>query len=411
MGYLINRLGGLLSETPVDPAPEGPTGDYSTTMSVGVPPARGANPVSLDRVAGMPAAYRAISVLGGVASQMTLQSWRGPVVVTPTPSVLAKPDPWRDLGSWIERAVVSLATDGNLFTREHRMPDDSLASVEVLDPYLTHVRWVKGVKSYTTYDHRLGRFVDLGTHEVRHTWGLQLPGHTRGLGPIEACRVSLGGALDVRDYASTWFAGGDVPSGVLSSDQSLDAASVAMYRKVWADPAAFDDSPDAATLNRRLGPSVRVLGKGLTYSAIALKPADAQWIESQNWGVLEMARLWGLPANYLHAAVEGSSLTYANLEMVDTQFLRLTLIPGYLRKIESLLSAYLPHGQAARFDLSEWLRPDAKTEADVFKVYIDAGVLSPADVHAMKRFPGTAPGKPAAAPAAPAEPTREDAPA
>lgn len=398
MGYLLNKLGSLLSETT-------PEGTYTANVT---PPARGAQTVDLNRAVTLPAVYDSLAILGGVGSLLTLNGWRGSAVVKPTPSLILAPDPWRDLGDWVERCIISLATDGNLFLRKYRAADNiTTASAEVLDPFLTHVRWVKGIKSYTTFDHRLGRFIDLADADVLHVWGLQLPGRTRGLGPVAACRLSLGGALDVRDYASTWFADGDVPSGVLSSDQALDAKSVAMYRQIWADPTAFDDQPDAATINKRLGPSVRVLGKGLTYSAITLKPEDAQWLQAQNWGVLEVARIWGMPANYVLAAVEGSNMTYQSLEMIDTQFMRLTLRPRYLRKIEAALSSLLPRGQVARFDLSEWLRPDTKTQAEVDKTYIDAGVVSPQDVRDRLRIPGTAPGKPAATPA----PAREDAPA
>lgn len=408
MGYLLNRISGLLSETPA----EGPLGDYSANVQ---PPARNAQGVTVERVVGLPAAFRAIEISAGICSGLAIDAVRGGSVVTPTPSLIAKPDPWREREDWIERFVVSMATDGNTFLRKSRAGDStSVYSAEVLNPFMTHVRWVKGVKSYTTFDHRLGKFIDLTDADVHHSWGLQLPGRTRGLGPIEACRLSLGGALDVRDYSAEWFKTNDVPSGILSSDQILDPASVAMYRKIWADPGAFDDQPDAATLNRRFGPQVRVLGKGLSYVPIMLKPADAQWIEAQNFGVLDIARMFGLPADWLHAAVESKSMTYKSLEMLDTQTMRITIRPKYLSKIERALTAVSPIGQTAKFDLSEWLRPDAETQARIDRVYLDTGVVGPQDVRDRLRIRGTAPGRPATPAPAPApadESDREDAPA
>lgn len=406
MGYLVNRLAGLLSETPAEP--EAPLGDYSANVT---PPARSTSTaVSAIRALGLPAAFRSIEISAGVASGLTLQAEQAGRVLARQPSLVVRPDPWRSLAEWVERFVVSMASDGNTFLRKTRQ-GSSILGAEVCDPFLTHVRWVKGRKSYTTYDHRLGRFVDLADSDVVHVWGLQVPGRTRGLGPIEACRLSLSGALDVRDYAGEWFKHDDVPSGVLSSDQNLDPAAIALYRKVWMDPDAFADQPDAATLNRRLGPSIRVLGKGLTYQPVMLKPADAQWIEAQNFGVLDVARMFGLPADYVLAAVDGKSMTYSNLEMIDTQFMRLTMLPKYLRKIETAISGLLPPGQSARFDLGDYLRPDVKTQAEVDKIYVDAGVLGPQDVRDRLRIPGEAPGRPAT-PAPAAAPTdREDAPA
>lgn len=391
MGYLVKRIKSqLLSEQPGD----GPLGDYSADVQ---PPSRSAAPVSLDRAVTLPAVYRAVQILAAVGSQLTLQSWRNRGPVEPTPNLLLAPDPWRDLGAWIERAIINLATDGNLFLRRHRDPGGlGVASLEVLDSFRTVERWQRGVKSYTTWDHRTGRFIDLKADEVQHVWGLQLPGHTRGVGPITACRAAFGGILNIRDYADGWFDDSDVPSGVLSSDQQLDPASVRQYRRIWHDPEAFDND-ETNDSTRRLGPQIRVLGRGLSYSPIMLKPEDAQWIEAQNFGVLDVARMFGLPADYLHAAVEGKNLTYSNLEMIDTQFMRLTLVPSYLRKIESALTTALPAGQTARFDLADWLRPDAKTRSEINKTYIDAGVLSPQDVRDAERIPGAAPGRPAAA--------------
>lgn len=406
MGYLLNRLGQMFSE----PSPEsGPADAFAADVT---PPSRSAfTRVTAERALGLPAAFRSIEILSGIASGLAIDAVRGGRIVNPTPSLIAKPDPWREREDWIERYVVSMATDGNTFLRKLR-DGTTVYATEVLNPFLTHVRWVKGVKSYTTYDHRLGRFIDLTAADVHHSWGLQLPGRTRGLGPIEACRISLGGALDVRDYAAEWFQKSDVPSGILSSDQILDPATVAFYRKIWHNPATFDDQPDAETLNRRLGPEVRVLGKGLSYQPIMLKPADAQWIEAQNFGVLDVARMFGMPADYLHANVEGKSMTYKSLEMLDTQFMRITMRPKYLSKIERALTAVSPAGQSAQFDLAEWLRPDAETQARVDRIYLDTGVYGEQDVRDRLRLEGTAPGRPAQQTPTPApEPDTEDAPA
>lgn len=403
MGYLLNRLGSVLSETPVEGPIEGPVGDYAANVQP--PPRTPATTVTAGRALGLPAVFRAVEISSGIASGLTLRAEINGRVMGKQPALAVKPDPWREFGDWCERFVVSMAVDGNVFLD---LRNRGIAA-PVLDPFLTRERWVKGRKSYTTYDHRLGRFVDLADSEVLHVWGLQVPGRTRGLGPIEACRLSLSGALDVRDYANTWFQTDDIPSGVLTSEQHLDPKAIALYREVWANPGAYD-APDASTLNRRLGPSIRVLGKGLAYSPIMLKPADAQWIEAQQFGILDVARMFGMPADYLLAAVEGKSMTYANLEMIDTQYMRLTLLPKYLRKIEQAITSLLPPGQSARFDLSEYLRPDAKTRAEIDKIYGDLGVISPQDIRDREKIAGTAPGRPAA-PATPAAADREDAPA
>ncbi len=394
MGFLTRALG-------LETFSEAPIGDYSADVA---PPARPlATAITTERALGLPAVFRAVQIIAGMAAQLPLQAWRGPLLLDNPPSLVTAPDPWRPLSSWIERVVINLATDGNAFLRKHRLPDGNIASLEVLDPHRVQIlRDSKsGAKSYR-YTPAYGRPVTLKADDVEHVWGLEVPGLDRALGPIAFCRTALAGVIDVRDYASLWFRdNNDVPSGVLSTDQRLDPESGKAYKRAWLNLDADDPAKN------RLGPTVKVLGHGLSYSPIALNPEDAQWIEASKAGVLDVCRMFGIPGDYLLAAVEGNSLTYSNLEMIDAQFLRTTLFPVYLRKIEAALSNVLPRGNSARFDTSALLRPDAKTRADIDKVYIDAGVYDGDHVRAREGIPGAAPA-PRPAPAAPA---REDAPA
>lgn len=370
-----------------------PIGDYSANVQ---PPSRDGTdqPLTLRRSLGLPAVLRSIQLIAGMSAQLQLKSWRGPELVNPQPSVVTQPDPWRTADSFIERFAVNLATDGNNFTRLHRTGRE-VAALECLNPFVTtpyrhRLRGGRVVKRYRSHDAD-GNGIDLAADEVVHTWGLEVAGMSRGLGPIGFCRHALTGVLDLRDYADRWFRE-EATDGVLTSDQRLDGPAAREYKRMW-----YDRLPDEPA-----GPRLRVLGSGLKYSAVMLNPEDAQWIQAQNMGVLDVARMFGVPADYLIAAVEGSSLTYANLEMIDAQFLRTTLFPQYLRKIENAISGVLPRGQRARFDVSELLRPDAKTRAEIDNVYVPLGVYDAQHVRSREGIAGTAPGptsSPAPAPA------------
>ncbi len=397
MAFLARALG-------LETFSESPVGDYSADVA---PPSRALDPgVTTARALGLPAVFRAIQLLAGMAAQLQLEAWRGTTLIDPPPHLVTAPDPWRPLSSWVERVVINLATDGNAFLRIHRLPNNGgIASLEVLDPHRVQIlRNAKtGAKSYL-YTPTHGPSVTLAADQIEHVWGLEVPGFDRGLGPIAWCRSAVLGVIDVRDYASLWFRdNNDVPSGVLSTDQRLDPESAKAYKARWLNLDADDPA------KHRLGPTVKVLGHGLSYSPIALNPEDAQWIEASKAGVLDVCRMFGIPADYLLAAVDGTSLTYSNLEMIDAQFLRTTLFPVYLRKIEAALSNVLPRGNAARFNTDALLRPDAKTRAEIDKVYIDAGVYDADHVRVRDGIAGPAPAKPAPAPIA--APAREDSPA
>lgn len=372
MGKILTALGLQLAAEPLD-GTWSPQGDYSADVQ---PPARRSEPaVSVSRTLGLPAAYRAIELSAGLAASLTIDSFgtNGQLITGGRRVLVDQPDPWRPLDSWIERQVVNYATEGNNFLRQWRHGDGTIASLEVLDPHLTRVVWSRPApgarlrKSYVTVT-RDGQ-VELPASDVVHSMGLELAGLDRGLSPIGWCRLALGSVLDVRDYAARWFAD-EAVEATLTTEQRLEKGVAAEYRRAWYDKPA--DEP--------AGPRLRVLGNGLKYEPMMLKPADAQWLEAQNAGVLDVARMFGVPAAYLEAAVEGTALTYQTLETLNTQLLRTTVFPRYLRKIAGALTQALPRGQRARFSTAELLRPDLKTQADVDKLYIDAGVYDGAYV-------------------------------
>lgn len=386
MGRLTRALGlQALSETP----PDQPVGDYSANV---LPPS-GERFAGLNQVMGVPAAYRAIQIIGSMGSQLTINAIRGGQDITAQQPLVTQPDPWRSLGSFIQRGLIGMATDGNGFILKNRGPDGSIAGLEFSNPRNTYVRWDKrGGRWVKSYDVATRDGVkNWAASDVEHIWLLEVPGFDRGLGPIAACRAAIEGHLDVRDYADGWFRNTDQPSGVLSTDQVLDPTTAAAYKKAWRNPDA-----DLPVTEQRTGPQVRVLGKGLHYDPITLKPEDAQWLQAQNFGVLDFCRMWGMPAQYLLASMEGSNLTYTNWQQVDVTFLRTTLFPLYLRPLQDAITACLPRGQAAVFNVDRIERPDAETRARIDATYLPLGVGTPQEV---ARRENRAVGTPAPAPA------------
>lgn len=374
-------------------------GDYSADV---LPPSRSSGlDLPLGRALGLPAAYRAVQITGWMGSQLTMYAERNGQRLD-QPGFIDQPDPWRSQGSFVERLLVGMATDGNAFIRKYRT-GTVVNAVEALDPKTTVVRWEKiGGRWHKRYDAwtRDG-YVTLTADEVEHVWLLEVPGRDRGLGPIEACRLALSGILDVKEYAANWFQEPDVPTGTLTTDQRLDPALAREYRDMWINPNK--DLPEEDQRKRaRLGPGVRVLGSGLSYQAQTLNPEDAQWLEAQGAGARDVAVMFGMPGDYLMAAIEGSTLTYNTLESLDTRYLRTTLFPGYLRKIADAMTSCLPRGQVARFDTGALLLPDAETRAKIDQIYLPLGVDTPENVANRENRPV---GKAAApAPVVPAQP-------
>lgn len=317
------------SETPPEQPPQG---------SGVMPPARSDVATLTDSTAiGLVEVYRAVQIISTAVKQLTLDSWRGDEPVSPKPSAIRKPDASSTLPIFLEQTANSLAITGNAYWRIER-DDRGVRNLTVLNAY----------DCFPNEDGTLGwagRTKPLQPSEFRHLALMRRPGFHKGLGPIQAARATLQGALDLQNYASEWFHSGDVPSGVLTSDQHLSPDQAKNYKDAWEQRDAH---------------SVAVLGAGLAYSPVLLSPEDAQFIASQQFTTTAIARLFGIPAHLMLAAVEGSSMTYSNVAQADLTFVRWTLMT-YLREIEDAFTEVTPAGQTVRFNVDAILRPDTVT--------------------------------------------------
>jgi HK97 family phage portal protein len=196
--------------------------------------------------------------------------------------------------------------------------------------------------------------------EIEHLKIFSRAGILRGVSPIESCRKDISAAIDLRDYAGNWFTAGGVPTGVLKTNQMLNAADAEAVTANWH--------------NKQQNKQVAVLGNGFEYQAIALSPKDALFTEVQDQQVQAIARLFGIPARLLLTSVPGASDTYTNLIDENQVFYRHTLM-AYSDAITDALSNCLPRGTRIEFDFEHLFKADVAARYNYYKTGIDAGFL------------------------------------
>ena len=331
----------------------------------------GARPaaVSDELALSLDAVYRAVSLLSTAAGQLTMDVWRGPARIDP-PSWVAEPDPWQPTATWLKETVTSLALRGNAYWRVRRNAANQPTTLTVLDPFDVTVSRTPG--GWPVY-HVAGEADPLTRRDLAHLALLRRPGRRNpyGLGPIQAAAETVIGAVDMRRQSDHWR-DGNIPNGVLTSDQVLTNDTAQALK------ARFIESTKAS--------EPAVLGSGTSYKPLLLTPQELQWLDSQQFNVTAMARLFGVPARLMLAGVDGSSATYTNQQQEDLSFVRWTLM-DYLREIESAITWLLPRGNTARFNLDAILRADTKTRYEAHKIGIDAGFLDSDDVREIEGLP------------------------
>lgn len=273
-------------------------------------------------------------------------------------SIARDPDPGTPRGELIAQMVADLAFNGNLFLlRQHvggfeigarLLPAGEVAVTDMSpDPTVRDIRY-------------MWRGMEFTPAELIHRRFIVLPGMLRGVGPITMARIELQGMAETEAYAANWRDESGVPSGILTSDQTLsDTEAETAKQRVLAS---------------RSGTPL-VLGKGLHYARTVMSPEDMQFIQTRNFDTTQVARMLGIPANLLLASVEGSSLTYQNIEQSWIEFSSYTL-QAYAMPICDALSQLVPARQRIDMDWNKARRSDTKSRWEALQIAVGMGLLT-----------------------------------
>lgn len=356
------------------------------TMPARLMPARRETEVTAERALTLSTLFRGIQIHATSVSQLSIDVERNGVVLEETPALALKPDVNETRSAFLEYSVNSLYLDGNAFWRVTRDGLGAVVNLTVLNPAEVTVEVVydaagNATKFYWWHGTRYG------SRDIRHLQLLRIPGVARGLGPIQAAQIEVRGALDARDYGALWLSDANLPDGILSTDQELKPGDADSYRNVWygRNPDGTERESDA---ERSITERLRVLDKGLTYTPLLLKPSDIQFLETQQYTTIQMARLIGAPASIMLVAVEGNSQTYANVEQEWIGYVRFGLMKP-LREIEDALTELLPGRQRAKFNVDALLRTDTKTRYEAHGLSLDPnrGWATVDEVRAIEQLP------------------------
>lgn len=201
--------------------------------------------------------------------------------------------------------------------------------------------------------------------EMLHVRGHTIVGSPVGIGVVEFFRRSIGQHLDQQSLvASTFSTGGAaIPSGIV---------------KV-AKPEITKDQADAVKeqfVTAHSGQrSIAVLSEMYDFTAISWSPEDAQFLESRQFSVAEMALMFGFDPGDLSASVGGTSITYANI--TDREAARQIDVYGpWIARFEDQWSDLVPGGNLIRFRRESFKHANRKALFEEQAIGIAAGVLT-----------------------------------
>jgi HK97 family phage portal protein len=200
-----------------------------------------------------------------------------------------------------------------------------------------------------------------------------------GESPLTAAALALGVNVALAGNQAAFFANMNRPSGVLSSPEPLTKDQMKMLRE------AFDEQSQGPNAGK-----IPVLGRGLTFSQMAISSQDAQLIEAQRMSIEDVARCFGVP---LPMVGDLSKATLNNVEAM-TNFWLAHGLGSLLENLERSFDAAfnLPANEYVEFDERALLRMDYKSRIDAITKAIQGGVMSPNEARDGEGLPPVAGG-------------------
>jgi len=242
--------------------------------------------------------------------------------------------------------------------------------LEVLNPTAMTIEYRDGKKVYVYNGYEKEKVFP--EWQIKHLRLCEVFGSEYGVGPIQACSVELKGILDLRNYSHNIFETNTFPLTSISVADIIDGEQAKEYQEAFMR-MTVDGKP-------------AVFGNGGKIENNTFNPKDAQFIENQQFAVTQVARIFGVPASKLLAAVDGTSMTYTNLQDENTAFIQDSLMQ-YMKIIEESLSWMLPRGQTVKLDVKALLRANTDRRYAAYAVALDKGFLTVNEVRAQENLP------------------------
>jgi HK97 family phage portal protein len=295
------------------------------------------------------------------------------LVFRPKPIWVETPDLGVAREDFLQQAMVSLLLDGNVFIRIFRGRAGEVTSLTVLDPTRVEVRRNPATREVEyAIDGTAGAV--LTAAEVLHITELRRPGALRGVSRIEEVKQALGLASALEEFSARFFGQGSTTQGLIEWPGNLTKEQA----KDLAD--GFEEGHKGLRRAHRPG----VLFGGAKFVKTGVDPNEAQMLESRQFAVEEIARIFRCPLHLLQVSTPGA-MSYASVEQNAIQFAQYTLRP-IISKFETALSTLLPGPVFVKFNLDAILRGDIQTRFAAYSTGQLAGFLSVNDVRRLEDY-------------------------
>lgn len=367
----------------------------NTTYSIGDPALAGLFTMGVPNFAGvevnettsmsLSAVYRAVALISGTIASLTLQTVRdtGDGMRQRIGSVFDDPGAVCGLTpfSWTETICCHVLLHGNAFLRHIFGGAGQLIGFQPIHPMLVYIRLplpgdtvlpVGG--KWFCFTLANGEKVELDATGMTHIMGLSLDG-IQGVSVIALARNGFGTALAGDRAAARMFGNGMLINGMITPDEDVDEDEAKVIKAtIDSNAAGWEHNASVPVFNRRL-----------KFTPWTMSSQDAQFLESRQFSIREIARWFGIPPHLLMETSAASNWG-TGIEQQNLGLARFNLVTWTCR-IEQALSRLLPKPRYVEYDFHSLERPDPATEIQLLIQQVQAGLMTKDEARAELNRP------------------------
>lgn len=348
---------------------------------------------------GVPAIFRAASLIANVTGSLSMRALRDEVELAPQerPKIVIRPNPRRTPRDFYRDTAWNLARYGEAwwFVARRDGDDNAQSLFNVVSPVEVQVEENPDdvLSPHITWGNKSTRNGTLKREDMRQITFLVDDTGLRGVGPLQLCGAAVSVAVESQEWAANFFAGGGYPSIWIKAAGELGGGADDAITDEDADNAAYNEAQRLKAQWVETAPNTpRVTDESiLDIKQFDPNPQGAQMLDARDYQNGDASRMFGIPGSILEYYRSGSSLTYQNLDDEFIKWVRLGLRPGYLEPIEQAMSDLLTRSTVARFHTEPLEAPNVKTRFEVYEKAVTVFGPEEGAEYARKRE-GLAPG-------------------
>lgn len=355
------------------------------------------------------AVYRAVSLIAGTIAGLPLPTLRETADGMRQRVASFLDDPGAVVGmvpfTWKQTVVAHVLLHGDAFLRHIYGGAGQIIGLQPIHPLCVLVEPPRPDDDLFPFGGKWfalslpdGTRLRLDAKDITHVMGLSLDGW-RGMSVISAARNGFGTAVAGDRAAARLFSNGGLISGMVTPDDDLEEtdaqkirSTIDRYATGWENNAAIP------VINRRL-----------KFTPWTMPAKDAQFLESRQFSVIEVARWFGVPPHLL-METSAQSNWGTGIEQQNVGLSRFVL-NGWACLLEQTLSRLLPKPRFVEFDFARLERGSPAEELALLIQKVQAGLMTIDEARAVLNLPPIDPGPTPAQQAQPSQPAPEGAPA